>query len=382
MMKIEQKQWTETQGWGLEPPGALGKSAQLVLAFGGTPILEERKQPVEEIRQIYPDAYILGCSTAGEICDTRVSDDSLVVTAIDFEHTQVNGAQVALDEVETSFQAGENLAHSLDPAGLTHVFVLSDGLQVNGSELVRGLTEHLPERVKVSGGLAGDGARFEQTFVFGGSSPERNTIAALGLYGNNRLRVGCGSLGGWAPSGPEWKVTRSEGNVLYELSGHSALELYKEQLGEHAKDLPASGLLFPLKLWTRMGVPGLVRTILAVDETEQSITFAGDIPEGSYTRLMKAHSSWLIEGAVGAANTSYQAIGSTSPDLAVLISCVGRKMVLKQQTDEEVKGVRATLGNRPVLTGFYSYGEISPHSPGVECALHNQTMTVTTFLER
>ena len=111
------------------------------------------------------------------------------------------------------------------------------------------------------------------------------------------------------------------------------------------------------------------------------MTFAGDVPEGSYARLMKANFDRLIDGAGGAATTSYQAIGSATPDLAVLISCVGRKLVLNQRIEEEVEAVRDILGERTVLTGFYSYGEISPFTPGAKCELHNQTMTITTFLE-
>jgi len=169
---------------------------------------------------------------------------------------------------------------------------------------------------------------------------------------------------------------------LYELDGKSALELYKRYLGDHAKGLPATGLLFPLSLRTKEGEAGLVRTILSIDEEVQSMTFAGDVPEGAYARLMKANFDRLVDGAVGAAKVSYEAIGSSSPDLAILISCVGRKMVLRQRIEEEVEGVREVLGDRTILTGFYSYGEISPFTPGAKCALHNQTMTITTFSEK
>jgi hypothetical protein len=369
----------EATGWVTEVPGDLGKSAQLALIFGATSVLKNPSL-LEKIREAYPAARLLGCSTAGEIGGTQVYDDSLVITAIDFEHTQCQGGQVKLSQVESSFQAGERLAQALDPEGLCHVLVFSDGLNVNGSDLVRGLTKHLPERVTVTGGLAGDGERFSETFVFWSGVPEKDTVAALGLYGN-RLKVGYGSLGGWDPFGPERLITRSEGNVLYELDGRSALELYKLYLGEHAKGLPATGLLFPLNLRFKTGETGVVRTILSVNENESSMTFAGDVPEGAYARLMKANFDRLIDGAIGAAETSYQAIGSASPDLAILISCIGRKLVLRQRIEEEVEGVRDILGERTTLTGFYSYGEISPFMPGDKCELHNQTMTITTFLE-
>ena len=206
------------------------------------------------------------------------------------------------------------------------------------------------------------------------------TIAAVALYGRG-LRVGFGSLGGWDPFGPERVITKAHGNVLHELDGHSALGLYEKYLGEHARELPASGLLFPLSLRAKPGDTPVVRTILAIDRAAQTMTFAGDVPEGAYARLMKANFDRLIDGAVGAARTGYQSIGSATPELALLISCVGRKLVLRQRIEEEVEGVRDVLGAGTVLAGFYSYGEISPFTPGAKCELHNQTMTITTLSE-
>lgn len=378
-MRIEQTKWTRTRGWTPEPPGAMGRAAQLVFLFGSTGVLSERDL-VEAVRRAYIDAHLLGCSTAGEICRTEVSDDSLVATAVNFERTTVKGGQVRLGEVGSSFRAGECLSRSLDPEGLKHVLVLSDGRAVNGSELVRGLTTSLPDHVSVTGGLAGDGDRFGETYVFWDSLPANDVVAVAGLYGDG-LRVGCGSMGGWDPFGPERLITRSNGNVLYELDGRSALELYKKYLGEHASSLPAAGLLFPLSLRTKTPGSGVVRTILSVSEKDHSMTFAGDVPEGSYARFMKANSDRLIDGAIGAARTSHEANDFKSPDLALLISCVGRKLVLKQRTEEEVEGVQHILGSRTALTGFYSYGEIAPFRPGAKCELHNQTMTITTFSE-
>lgn len=388
VVKIQQIRWTATSGWTPQRITAAPLPAQLLLIFGATSLLG-RPGLIESLKSLYPAAHVFGCSTAGEICGTRITDDSIVATVVQFESTRLEGARVNLADVNDSFSAGEWLAKALPPAvlhengateKLEHVLVLSDGLKVNGSDLVRGLVSHLPEGITVTGGLAGDGPRFGETLVCWDGVPERGTVVALGLYGN-RLKVGFGSLGGWDSFGPERLITRSKGNVLYELDGHSALGLYKKYLGEHANGLPATGLLFPLSLRAKASDVPVVRTILAVDEQMQSMTFAGDVPEGAYARLMKANFDRLIDGAIGAARTSHQALGSANPDLAILISCVGRKLVLRQRVEEEVEGVRDVLGARTVLSGFYSYGEISPFTPGAKCELHNQTMTITTFSE-
>jgi hypothetical protein len=378
-MKIEQKRWTAAGGWDFPLNGGMGDSAQLLFIFGSTEILKQQSQS-EEIKNAYPRACAVGCSTAGEIYGTGVYDDSLTLVAVHFEKSTVTCSHVEIGSAQDSYSAGKQLARDLEKNGLVHVFVLSDGLNVNGSDLSRGLEENLPPHVKITGGLAGDGSRFKETFVLADGSPRKNSVALIGFYGKD-LKVGYGSIGGWDSFGPERLITRSKGNILYELDGTSALELYKKYLGEFASGLPATGLLFPLSIRKKEDSVSLVRTILAVSETDQSVTFAGDVPEGSYSRLMKANFDRLIDGASEAARNSKALVGSVPSDLAILISCVGRKLVLKQRIEEEIDGVREILGPDAVLTGFYSYGEIAPFGVDSKCLLHNQTMTITVLSE-
>lgn len=378
-MLIEQQYWTAGEGWQKESAASIDGNASLVLVFGAGHVLADAAR-MDEVRAFYPAAPLLGCSTSGEICGTRVRDDSLVVTAVRFEHTAIKLAQTTVNGSEDSAEAGKRLSQNLAQQQLVHVLVLSDGLKVNGTELARGLRENLPQDVAVTGGMAGDGANFKQTLVCADGPPAVGVVAALGLYGEH-LKVGYGSLGGWDSFGAERLITRSKGNVLYELDGQSALELYKRYLGEHAA-VPAEALLFPLALRTDGEGYGLVRSVMAINEEEQSMTFAGDMPEGGYARLMKANFDRLIDGAADAAHATKETLGASSPELALLVSCVGRKLVLKQRVEEEVEGVRDVLGKDTVLAGFYSYGEICPHGAFTKCELHNQTMTITTFSER
>jgi len=375
-MKIEQRRW-QHNAWLPDAPGKL-PMAQIVFLFGSPAVLKQW-QLLQQIQRAYPRAHLVGCSTAGEIAQTQVLDDSLVTTAVQFEQTVLRGTRVAPPRGTSDWQVGERLARDLNRPGLVHVLVFSRGLDINGSELVAGLCRYLPSHVTITGGLAGDGARFKETLVVWEGQVERTSVVALGFY-SQHLRVGCGSFAGWDAFGPQHLITRSAGNVLYELDGASALSVYKTYLGEQARELPASGLLFPLCLLTPDTPNPLVRTILSVNEEEQSITFAGDVPRGTRTRFMRANFNRLISGAVSAAKTSAWTL-RTSPELAILISCVGRKLVLKQHTAEEVKGVQAIMGPRTTLAGFYSYGEISPFIPGATCKLHNQTMTITAFAE-
>ena len=329
------------------------------------------------IRNTYTNADILINSTAGEIIDTQVNDETISLTAIKFEKAKIKTAVTQIEFIKNSFEAGKFLAQQFDPVDLINVLVISDGQKVNGSDLVTGLQEYLPKNTIITGGLAGDASKFQSTLVGLNEPPTEGIIAAIGFYGTH-LKVTYGSVGGWDSFGPERLITKSKGNVLFELDGKPALDIYKKYLGEYAAELPVSGLLFPLSIRTTYGNHSLVRTILSVNEEEKSLTFAGNMPEGAYARLMKANLDRLIEGASHAAQNS---LNTNEPELAILISCVGRKLVLDQRVEEEVEVIRAIYGNNTAIAGFYSYGEISPSFNFMKCELHNQTMTITTLTE-
>jgi hypothetical protein len=351
----------------------------LIFVFGNRELLEKSDIP-GVLHGLYKDAIFSGCSTAGEIAGESVSDNTIVVTGIAFSSTSVESARVTLIDVGyDSVEAGKTLVSQLPPQGLKHVFVISDGIKVNGTDLVKGIVAGLAPEVTLTGGLAGDGSKFSKTVIL---EPDGNvaseSVAAIGFYGDS-ISVGFGSRGGWDSFGLDRLVTRSKENILYEIDGQPALDLYKSFLGDRAKDLPSSGLLFPLSMRDSEDRAPVVRTILGINEEDKSLTFAGDIPQGSFVRLMKANNDRLISGAEEAAVASSEGM-ENSPEFALLVSCVGRKLVLKQMVEEEVESVSDVLGG-PAIAGFYSYGELAPFNKNEFCELHNQTMTITTFRE-
>lgn len=379
-MKTEQKRWTESEGWeDIIRGNGIAEKAQLVFVFGGRNVLENSKL-TDQISSWYPNAGRIFASTAGEITDTEVTDDGLAVTAVYFEKSKVEFASAKVENADDSFKAGEELSRILNSKGkLRHVIVISEGLKVNGTELVKGISSNLPPGVTVTGGLAGDGAKFEVTTVGLNKSPESGILAAVGLYGDS-LKIGFGSQGGWSAFGDTLKITRSKANVLYELNGKSALSIYKNYLGENAKELPGAALLFPLQI-QKEGSDPLVRTILSFDEKDGSMVFAGDMPEGASVNMMRAKLDSLIQGAEKSAAVSAEPLGDTSAEFALCVSCIGRKLVLKGRTNDELEAVRENLDEDTAITGFYSYGEIAPYNTNTKCELHNQTMTVTLLAE-
>ena len=369
------------------PPGAvkivaldLGLPTLKKVSLGNRNLLKKQNL-IEHVFDTYPNAQIVGCSTSGEIYLEEVLNHNIICTAVWFKNTIVEIAEERIHSMEDSFLVGENLAEKLIKDHLVHIMILSDGLNINGSELTKGLNKKLNDRISVTGGLAGDQVDFTETVIVHNQTVEKNLVLAIGFYGEH-LQVGYGSKGGWDSFGVDREVTRSDGNILYELDGHPALELYKRYLGHHAADLPASAMLFPLSLRLKNTETALVRTVLSVNETDGSMVFAGDIPQGEYVRLMKANADRLIDGANDAAEMSKISLRNPQTDLAILISCVGRKLVLKQRTEEELEIIRDLIGKNTAITGFYSYGEICPMKPFEHhCELHNQTMTITLFKE-
>ncbi len=358
-------------------------SEQTLLLLFGSPGLIDAPDRIRQVLEACPRSCVMGCSTAGEIHGCEISDDSLVVAAVRFDNTPIRKTQAAVQSPKDSYAAGAAIATQLKQPSLRGAFVLSDGLNVNGSELVKGLNDTLGEAVVVTGGLAGDGTHFKRTWVLKDRTPQSGYVTAVGFYGDH-VRLGHGSMGGLDKFGPERQVTKSTGNVLYELDGRPALQLYKEYLEDRAAGLPATGLLFPLAIRTSPSEgKSLVRTILAVDEANQSMTFAGDIPEGVFAQLMRANFDRLIQGASEAATlttNNHNGSYSTSPTLSIAISCVGRRLVLGERTEEEIEATLEILPKGSQQVGFYSYGEISPYASGA-CDLHNQTMTLTTIAE-
>jgi hypothetical protein len=352
--------------------------AQLVLCFGAKSILQN-EDVYAILKDKFPAAVIAACSTAGEIYHTSVLDDTLAVTAVRFNKTTVQPKSISIKDYTDSYAAGKALMQQFDTNGLSYVLVLSDGSSVNGSELIRGINEIAKDKILVTGGLAGDGSNFNSTLVGLNCKPQQGLIAAIGFYGS-AIKVAHGSKGGWETFGLEKQVTKSVNNVLYEIENKNALELYKQYLGSEADGLPGSALLFPLSVILPGEQEPVVRTILSIDETNGTMTFAGDIPVGSNVRFMKANFDKITNAASGAASEILQQ-ENRIPRLALLVSCVGRKLILQSRVEEETEAVGEIFKQQTILTGFYSYGELSPLIPGGSCQLHNQTMTITTFYE-
>lgn len=350
----------------------------IVFIFGDREVFK-KSDSYTKLRSLYPTAQIVGCTSSGNILGDSISESPMVATAVSLDSGTVHVSVEDFSSEDDQIEVSERLVSRLPKEHLKHIFILSDGLNMNGSFLAQGANNAVDHTVSITGGLAGDGTKFEETWVIANEEAKQNRVVAIGFYGD-AITVGSGCFAGWDEFGIERKITKSKDNVMYEIDGEPALELYKRYLGEYAKDLPESGLRFPFSIKINKESNPVIRTILGIDEETQSLIFAGDVPEGYLAHLMKTDIDGLINGSEVAAKR----IGKTNTKnaLGLVISCVGRRIVLNQLTDEELESISTTLGDNVQLVGFYSYGELAPFSNEfMSCQLHNQTMTLTVIYE-
>jgi hypothetical protein len=374
-MKTEQIQWTVTKDW--DTSNIQLSNAQLVLVFAGIDIIPNSHY-YATLHAAYPKADIVLISTSGEIQGNEMFENSASATAIHFEKTPIRISKKENIAGQDAVQIGQQITSDLLADDLKHILVFSEGGHMNGDHLISGISQNLPKHIAVTGGLAGDSARFAKTKVGFNDTISENMVVAIGFYGD-AMDVGYGSNDGWDLFGPLRLVTKSEENVLFDLDDTNALELYKKYLGDRANELPGAALLFPICILKPDGTK-LVRTILSINEENQTMVFAGNVPVGSKVQFMMANFDRVIESASNAATKS-QISENEYPDLTLMVSCVGRKLVMQNRTEEEIEAVADTYNEESTFCGFYSNGEICPTTDGVN-SLHNQTMTITTFKER
>lgn len=381
-MKVAQFIWRESH-W--EPfDQELEVDPQICLLFGTRETLENQFF-YKQLRSKFPTTDIVCCSTAGNIINDELLDDVIIANCIEFDKTKVTSNLFHFKDYcdnENEIcgkRLGSSLAQSLELNELAYLLILSSS-NLNAGSFLSGLNEVLNGKVPVSGGVAGDNYKFEKTLVGLNGEIGENRLVAISFHGKH-LETYHGSKGGWDTFGPERTITKAKGNILYEIDGKPALDLYKKYLGEKSEELPGAALHFPFAVVDPKTNELLVRGVQNIDVKANAIMLFADVEEGSSIQLMKANFDRVIDGAHDAAEESMQKkIGD--PDFAILISCVARRLVLNQLTEEELSEAKNILGKNTKISGFYSYSELSPIVGDDACHVHNQTMTITSFYER
>ncbi|MEN8249196.1 MAG: FIST N-terminal domain-containing protein [Bacteroidota bacterium] len=355
----------------------------------------DHNQLLEGIKSVTGDTQMIGGTTAGEISTHGLSTNSVVIMALSsdsLEFTVGISNNMSLDEASCGVELVKNIRSKHNFEDALSLMIFPNGMGGDGVELIDSIHSAVDEKLEIIGGYLGDDIRFENTYQYYNGGVYKDAVAGLLISGSKDFITGIGVRSGFESVGNRFYCTNSDGNVVSKFDDESALDVYKEFLGEdRAEKLPGICLEYPFGLIDeKVSIEGKeyfqLRCGLSVDHEKGTISLAGSIPEGSAITLTMASRGDIIKGAELAAEQAKNSLGKAKPKVILMFSCVGRKLVLGRRTEEEIIAVRKVLGDDVPIIGFYTYGEIGPidkmnkelSSP----KFHNETVVLWALAEK
>jgi len=324
----------------------------------------------DELLTLLPDSKILGTTSNGEISHNGSINHSTVISISVFENTKI--ITKIIDTKKDSFDNGVQIINQFQNTDEFKLLItFTDGLNTNGEEYLNGISS-VNDTVIVSGGMAGDYSKFEETLVFTESGITNNGAVAAGFYGKT-LNIHTDYSFNWETVGKTHIVEKSVKNRVYQISGMTTVDFYKHYLGDEIdKLLPAIGIEFPLVL--EIDGVNTARAVLTKHD-DGSLSFAGNIEEGSKIQFGHGDVQLIIEKGL----ESIKSIIKSPIESIFIYSCMARKALLKDDINLEILPLKEIA---PV-SGFFAYGEFYHKSDckHTDAKLLNQSMTILAISE-
>jgi hypothetical protein len=325
------------------------------------------------------EVSVFGCSSCGEfLYDNHqqvISEEGLVCMMMALVPGSFD-VRLFGRQGHTSFELGNSIGRwATDRVEKPALLVLGSGLDTDGEQLVRGIQQITGDGVQMYGGLAGDDARFRETFVFSEEKLENNGAIAM-VFDTGLYDIGGIATSGWVSIGAEKIITHSEGNVVYTIDGEPALDVYKDYLNVNDADLPEIGVEYPL-LIRKPGSDDVLRAVINVDRDKKSLIFAGTVPNGAVVTFSSSPGFEIIEFTRNKVIAFYN--NNKETDALILFSCMARHNALGPTISEEID--EAWQKWAKPLIGFFTYGEIGNNYHGV-CDFHNETFTMVSLKQK
>lgn len=313
---------------------------------------------LEQIDQAFPGIELIGGTTDGEISSKMgYQQDSLVLMLF------------ASDEIEIHAGLGRGLSKDAEAAAKQAVtsalaksskevkfcLTIPESLTVGGdaviTHLLKEISENIPGYIPIFGGLAGSISFQHPVYQFFQTEVLQDAVPILLFSGS--ILFSQGVANGWCPIGKQCRVNKAKGNIVYEIAGKSTLEFYQSYLGQPpSEEYPLAVFADEYNFYTR--------SPFNYDAEIGSVTFGGDVPQGSTVQIAEATRDKILF----AASTSIrQALGNypgQKPNAAILFSCLARRRILASRTEKENQFVQELLGDTVNYSGFYTFGEIGP----------------------
>jgi len=334
--------------------------------------------PITEIHNEFKNHHIalFGETSSGEILFDKSNKSTLVNSGV-FVLTDINPdffkAKMFERKGKDSFSFGEDIGEFINNCyNNPSVIIGGSGLDLDGQQLVEGIKEKTDENIVIFGGLAGDDGKFEQTYVYN-EFASVDSGAVVVVFDNEKIELSGVATSGWVGLGMSHIITKSEGNIVYEIDNKPALDTYLEYLNISIDDMPAIGVEYPLLIKRDNNIDAL-RAVTGIDTKKRSLIFAGSVPQGSVVSFSISPGFEVIENT----KTKIQQFAKQNheTDLFLLFSCVARQLSLGPMVDDEIMLV-ADKWKVPVA-GFFTYGEIGTNVNSTS-DFYNQTFTLVSI---
>lgn len=362
-----------------------------VLVFASSTF--EQAEIVDTLQSfIGADVPFVGASTAGEIGQQGPSQSPSVSLMLFYSDTIRCHTAVVEDVSGKEQQKAAELAEHLlsQSSDIKYCTIHSDGLTVNPNQILTSLADKLGDAL-ITGGSAGDDGNYKQTHQYCNGKVYHNAVAVIAFSGP--LKVAVGVRHGWNPISGLRTVTAAEGQVVHTINDKPAIELYEEFLGAEVAEslkevnLAKIALSYPIGVIDPESGEMLLRAPFYVDQAG-SITFGGEVPQGSSIQLMIGSKEEAVAAAGVAAQDAMNQL-KTSPAGALIYSCHVRDTLFASRNESqlEIAAIQHMIGADTPIAGFYTYAEQAPvdqkTSNGTTCAsqTHNETIVAILFSE-
>lgn len=357
----------------------LGVAPRLLVVF--TTEHYDHAVVLDAIRSATGTVPLLGCCTGGLIMPTGIMPMGVGLLALggaDFELALAIAPGLSTTPAASAETVAEALeAAQLDPAAERNnvALIFTDGLtgSLAMDAAIQSAAAVLGPLCPLFGGAAGDSLNYGHTVLFAGDRIMSDALVAAQI--SSAAPIGVGVRHGWRPASRRMAVTRSSGNLLYELDGRPALEIYRELLPNETitpDNFRMISRYHPIG-FVQAGSEPLVRLPLAVTD-DGALSCVGTLPGDAFAYIMEGNPGSLIEAAAVAAERAMAALEGKPPAVAIVINCVTRPPLLGDQSQAEIDRIRSVLGATTPFIGMYSFGEIAADDGPP--AFHNKTVAV------
>lgn len=358
----------------------LGRPPDLVITFVSGHL--DIEAAVAGLRSQLPEGTpLVGCSSDVEVDTRGAIRGSVAALGLSLPGITARTFQVPANP-DDKYAVGRAVGELLAGTQPCVVIAFPDVLEGNATGFLEALSQAIGPKVPIIGGAPGDGARFQRTFTILDGTIQRSGASGVALYGP--IEVAVAALSGYVPLGAARTVTaRAASNVLLELDGRSALEVYREYLGDRASEMPGVSIEFPIAVMAPAqgdaSIPSeiqLVRAVFAIDEARGALILGGDVPERAVIRVARAVREHIVRGAQECVTRALTAM--PAPELALVFSCASRIIAMGARYRDECRGAFAALPTALTKFGFYTFGELSP----LDGVNHHHESTFTVALLR